>query len=609
MCGIAGGVSQQNLRGAVEAALLDLSHRGPDSSAQTRIAGRSGDSAFLGISRLAMVDVSGGHQPYFSETKEFAAVFNGEIYNHESLRQDLEARGHTFNSRADGEVIPHLYEEFGEDFSSKLEGMFAIAIFDKKSGSLVLSRDRFGEKPLYYLVSGFNAFFASQLTALSKLSPSGFGELDRQSAANLLTFGFVPSGASIYEKVKSVPAGANVVVKDGSITLKQWWSPNYCSAKEVNFRSRHQRETAVEDALRKSVQSRIPGEVPWGLLLSGGIDSSLVASLVAENGSTNVPAFAMKFSDDSIDESKIAVRTARALGLTPVVVEFPSELATLWDEYIRLFDEPNLDSSALPMIAISQAAAAEVRVALSGDGGDELFGGYPKYQMAQTLSMLNFSNRGPSPKLKGMPERAKRYLSIFDSATRGLIELSNELNQQYFFSWENPIGLPRIDRAESGLAVDRNKALWLDLDLQGYLPGILQKVDVSSMGSSLEVRSAFLNFELYDLARSLDGKDLFGSGETKRLLRSIAKKRLGVDLSALPKRGFSPHRAKILDWVLLNRQLVFGGGKSNFEQVFGLFLPEEFWPSLLANRPSSDRKIWALVVFEEWLTRHFSKIR
>jgi asparagine synthase (glutamine-hydrolysing) len=271
---------------------------------------------------------------------------------------------------------------------------------------------------------------------------------------------------------------------------------------------------------------------------------------------------------------------------------------------MTVFDEPNLDSSAFPMLVISEAASKDVKVALSGDGGDELFGGYPKYISAHSLSWLSKTFTVPEPNFNFSSDRTRRYASILASATRGPVSLSNVLNEQYFYNWENPIGTPWIPRSdfENRLKMS-GKARWLDLDLQGYLPGILQKVDLASMGSSLEVRSPFFNVELYELARSLRDHDLFSLRQTKSLLRSIAKKRLGSEVSSLPKSGFSPHRGKILDWAIREKGLVFGSGLSQIERTFNLKLPKNYSSKLMELRPASDRKIWALMVVEDWLSR------
>jgi asparagine synthase (glutamine-hydrolysing) len=603
MCGIAGFWSSRLNEKDLTAGLDKLQHRGPDETSFIQFSESKIGSVAIGMTRLAIVDVVSGHQPYLNESKSVSVVFNGEIYNHKSLRAELISKGHTFASEADGEVIAHLYEEYGRDFPRVLNGMFAIGLFDKSQDTLLLCRDRFGEKPLYYSQVDGETVFASEISALRSIVPRTETKINRQAAANLLTYGFVGAPLSIFQGIKKVPAGSTVeITKRGTATL-QYWIPAHEVLAKLSEKSPGIKDLDV--ALRNAVEIRIPAEVNYGVLLSGGIDSALVAKYASQLSIKRIPSFTVSFPGTRFDESSAAKQTAKILGLDYNVVAFPDDPEELWDEYIGTFDEPNLDSSSLPTLLVSKFASSSVKVLLSGDGGDELFGGYPKYQQAIAMQSFRIIPKFISDSFakNASSSTVQRLWQLVGAAKSSQVALSDALNEQYFYSWERLIDRPSIERTNLDRGMIANRSSWLDLDLSGYLPGILQKVDMASMAHSLEVRSPLLDINLYNFARGVPPSKLFDFFQTKKLLRKLATTSLPKSITEAPKSGFSPHRNKIVDWRLGRGVPNFGLGNSPLEQAFGFSLPTDYFLELLSYRPKSDRKIWSLLVLNDWVER------
>jgi len=605
MCGIAGIWSRTLTERDLRAGLSKLTHRGPDETSLSELSNLESGKVLIGMTRLAIVDIKSGHQPYSNESGTIGVVFNGEIYNHKELRESLTAKGHSFSSEADGEVIAHLYEEHGTEFPKSLNGMFAIALFDKKNQTLLLTRDRFGEKPLYYSIIAGEVVFASELSALRAISPKTTMELDPQAAANLLTYGFITSPSSIYRDIKKVPAGATVQISTHAQSIDFYWLPAHESEEEA--RGTNSKIEDVEEVLENAVKIRIPEEVKYGVLLSGGIDSALIARYAARLSPDQIPSFTVSFPGTRFDESSAAKTTSQLLGLSYNEVRFPDNPEALWNEYIETFDEPNLDSSSLPMLLVSREASSFVKVLLSGDGGDELFGGYPKYQQAMAISHIrNLPPVFASILGSGLRSpKGKRLVQILAAAKSGSAALSDSLNEQYFFGSENFVGAPTISRPNwtNRNQASMNRSLWLDLDLLGYLPGVLQKVDTASMAHSIEVRSPMLDIRLYEMSRGVGAKDLFDLFQTKKILREIASTILPDAITKAPKSGFSPHRGKVIDWRLSTGGSAFGQGSSPLEQALGVEFDQGFWSELISCRPEADRKIWAMLVLNDWIQK------
>src|SRR3954464_15959683 len=376
MCGISGmlaldggAVDERAVRAMADA----LVHRGPASEGLF-VDGPVG----LAARRLAIIDLARGDQPMRNEDGSVTVVQNGELYEHRAVQADLERRGHRFTSHCDTEVLPHLYEERGADFAVGLRGMFAIALWDAPERRLVLARDPFGIKPLYYRVSGGVLSFASELKALVR-QPGFAAEVDLEALEAYLAFNSVPSPMSIYRDVRKLPAGHVLEAHDGRVTVRRFARPAPVAAADARADGGRELAAELRDRLRDSVRAHLEADVPVGVFLSGGIDSSLLAALAAQETRGAVATFSVGFEERSFDELARARMIARRYGTDHHELVRRPDAAALLPEIAAAFDEPFADSSALPTYAVSRVAGGHVKVALSGEGGDELFGGYFTY--------------------------------------------------------------------------------------------------------------------------------------------------------------------------------------------------------------------------------------
>src|SRR5919199_1400541 len=376
MCGICGmlaldggAVDERAVRSMADA----LGHRGPDSEGLLP-AGRVGRAA----RRLAIIDLARGDQPMRNEDGSVVVVQNGELYEHRRVQASLERRGHRFTSHCDTEVLPHLYEERGLEFVDGVRGMFAVALWDARERRLLLARDPFGIKPLYYRVAGGVLSFASELKALVR-QPGFAGEVDLEALDAYLAFNSVPSPMSIYREVRKLPAGHVLEARDGRISVRRYARPAPVPAGAVRRENGASLAAELRDRLRDSVRAHLEADVPVGVFLSGGIDSSLLAALAAQETPEPVRTFSIGFEERSFDELSRARMVARRYGTDHHELILRPDGAALLPEIAAAFDEPFADSSALPTYAVSRLASEHVKVAVSGEGGDELFGGYFTY--------------------------------------------------------------------------------------------------------------------------------------------------------------------------------------------------------------------------------------
>src|SRR3989441_6143589 len=347
-------------------------HRGPDSEGYL-----VDDGIALGMRRLAIIDLVTGEQPTYNEDQSVAVILNGEIYNYRELRQDLEKRGHSFRSASDTEVLPHLYEEYGKEMVKHLNGMFAFALWDAKRRRLFLARDRFGEKPLYWGIFDNTLLFASEpkvLLAHPAVRPS----LNLQALRPCLSFDYVPAPLSIYEGIHEFTAAHMLTLEDGRIDVRPYWRLSY--KKRGPKPNQHQAAEHLRELLADSVRMRLVSDVPLGVLLSGGIDSSTVTALAVSASSETVKTFSVSFAESSFDESAYARAVAKFFGTDHHEERFSADLAAnLVSEIGSWMDEPLSDPSLVPTYLLSRFTRKHVTVALGGDGGDEIFAGYPMY--------------------------------------------------------------------------------------------------------------------------------------------------------------------------------------------------------------------------------------
>jgi asparagine synthase (glutamine-hydrolysing) len=385
MCGIAGKIFNQSDRPAdpevVERMCQAILHRGPDEGGVV-----AKGPAALGMRRLQVIDIGGGSQPMCNEDGTVWIVFNGEIYNYRKLRQRLQESGHQFKSASDTETILHLYEEMGADCVDELNGMFAFAIWDQRRDSLLLARDRLGKKPLYYAQTPEGLSFASELGALM-LDGSISRQLDPVAIDEYLNYLFVPHPRTVYRQARKLPPATVAVFADGKLTTRRYWQVNYSTTEKVP-----DEEAAVDhlqELLEVAVRRRLEADVPLGAFLSGGLDSSLVVALMRRVGGQQVKTFSIGFSEADFNETDYAREVAQALGTEhrEHIVDF--QIEALLPTLLRHCGEPFADSSAIPLYHLSRLTRGEVTVALSGDGGDEVFGGYRRYQAGMLAGYFN----------------------------------------------------------------------------------------------------------------------------------------------------------------------------------------------------------------------------
>src|SRR5256885_908154 len=379
MCGIAGWANLDPRTSPREGGeeLLRLMcdrmiHRGPDSEGYLL-----DDGIALGMRRLAIIDLLTGEQPTFNEDQSIAVILNGEIYNYRELRADLETRGHTFRSASDTEILPHLYEEYGRDMVSHLNGMFAFALWDDRRRSLFIARDRFGEKPLYWGVFDQTLLFASEPKVLLA-HPAVRPNLNLNALRQYLSFDYVPAPLSIYEGISKLPAAHMLTLEDGKVIVERYWKLSYKTREPVP--SVNEAAEQLRELLADSVRMRLVSDVPLGVLLSGGIDSSLVTALAVRAAPETVKTFSISFAETSFDESQYARAVAKFLGTDHHEERFSASLAAnLVSDIGAWMDEPISDPSLVPTYLLSRFTRKHVTVALGGDGGDEIFAGYSMY--------------------------------------------------------------------------------------------------------------------------------------------------------------------------------------------------------------------------------------
>jgi asparagine synthase (glutamine-hydrolysing) len=624
MCGICGLVS---LNGApVDEALLNemndtLFHRGPDSGG-AYVDGPVGIAA----RRLAIIDLAGGDQPIANEDGSITVVQNGEIYNYRELRRELEGRGHRFSTHSDTEVLVHLYEEHGDHFAERLRGMFAVALWDSRKRRLVLARDRFGIKPLHYRLTSDSLSFASELKAL--LRDPGFSrEIDLDALEAFLAFSFVPAPMTIFTEARKLLPG-HVLVWDErggreNVRIEEYARP--AAVPEEQLRSEDEETLAAEllERLRDSVRAHLIADVPVGVLLSGGVDSAALTALAAEESSAPVNTFTIGFDERHFDEREPARLIAERYGTDHHELVLRPDAVELLPALAEVYDEPFSDGSAIPTYLVSQLARENVKVALSGEGGDEFFGGYNYYvghRLAPILGPISapirlFAERLPTSTAKsstfdhrvkrfarsaGLPtlERHYRWKTITPLEEREQLILPERRGSQALFDLLS-------DRFAASKGAD-DLARVMDLDIGIFLvDDMLARTDRASMAHSLETRVPVLDPVISEFAFALPSHFKVRGFKKKRLLKKAVEPLVPDSILNAEKRGFSMPLAA---WLRTDLKPMVGDllSADNIRRQ-GFFRPEavrllidEHW----AGRVDHHRKIWALLVFSLWFDRY-----
>jgi asparagine synthase (glutamine-hydrolysing) len=630
MCGIAGlfqysdgaPASRETLGRLLSQLIAPLCHRGPD-DAGVHAEGPLG----LAHSRLSIIDVAGGHQPLFSEDRSVAVVCNGEIYNHRELRQGLEARGHRFATRSDTEVIVHLYEEMGAGCIEKLGGMFAIAVADFRRKRLLLARDRVGKKPLYLADDGRRLGFASELKSLlaaGLVAP----EIDPEALDLYLAFGYVPTPWTAFRGATKLPAGHLAVCDRSGVRVERYWDLEFPDAAAgAPARSDESFAAELEELLGQAVLDRLESDVPLGAFLSGGIDSGTIVALMSRAGAAPVRTHTVGFADRGTDEREDAAAVAAALGADHVATEVHPDLADVLPRIAWHLDEPFADPSSVPTWYVSRETRRRVTVALSGDGGDELFAGYgDRYRM----HLLEERARGFLPAglrravLPGLARRWPRSPRLPRPLRAGsvLANLAVDADRAYFQDrclipahlTERLFGeslrerrrrfdpfsalAPHLARAPQGDPLAR--ALYLDLKTWLADDGLV-KVDRMSMAHALEVRCPLLDHRVMEFAARVPSRLKLHGGETKILLRRLAGRLLPAEILARPKRGFAPPISRWLreDLRTMSHDLLLAPDAMAAE-LFDRKEVARLLADHAARRIEAGWAIWTLLMLEVW---------
>jgi asparagine synthase (glutamine-hydrolysing) len=619
MCGICGLVAGEREPAPDLEAVARMSgrivHRGPDDDGLFH----EGPVA-LAARRLSIIDLDGGHQPIANEDGSCVVVQNGEIYNYRELKRELESRGHRFATDCDTEVLVHGYEEWGKAFFERLRGMFAIALWDKRRRRLLLARDRFGIKPLYYRHHDGGLSFASELKAM--LEQPGFSrEIDPQAVSAYLAFNSIPAPLTIFKEARKLLPGHLLVWEGGEVALRRYARPGPSPTDEVRSGSADELATELREVLDDSVRAHLVADVPVGVLLSGGVDSGGLAALASQHLDEPLRTFSIGFEEQGFDELSRARLVAERYGTDHHELILRPDAVELFPKLVEAFDEPFGDSSALPTYLVSELAVGEVKVALSGEGGDELFGGYYTYVadlLARRVGRLAGLAR---PLAEALPSRADRvgfdYKAKRFARAAALPPLERHHGWKEIFSTQgraelvgpgasawDPLDLYRERYAETKDAPPL--ARMQDVDLGIYLvDDLLVKTDRLSMAHSLELRVPFLDSKVAEFAFALPTRLKVRGFAKKRLLRQALAPLLPREIVHGRKQGFSipiaawlrgplePFAREVLAPSALARQ--------------GLLDPAAVTPLLdrhKAGQEDLSRQIWGLMALTLWFDRY-----
>jgi asparagine synthase (glutamine-hydrolysing) len=611
MCGICGVVSADGSADPERVARMSatLVHRGPDSSGEL-----ADGTVVLAARRLSIIDLETGDQPIANEDGTLHVVQNGEIYNYRELRRELERAGHRFRTHGDTEVLLHLYEQHGTRFAERLRGMFALAIWDAPKRRLVLARDRFGIKPLYYRESREELAFASELRALPR------GDIDLDALEAFLAFNSIPGPLTIFHGTRKLQPGHVLVWDDGRVHVERFARPAPGGVREED---EAELVEELRSRMRDSVRAHLVSDVPVGVLLSGGVDSALLAALAAEESAEPLRTFSIGFEERSFDELADARRVAERYGTRHRELVLRPDAALLLPALAEAFDEPFADSSALPTYLVSQLAAEDVKVGLSGEGGDELFGGYYTYAADLLAERIGGFVRLARPLVERLPTSTAK--ASFDYRAKRFVRAAHLPPLERHHAWKeifspdaraeltgrrpsfDPVDLLRARYAETAAAEELSRLQ--DVDLGVYLvDDLLVKTDRASMAHSLEARVPYLDTVVTNFALALPARHKVRGLAKKVLLRKAADPLLPREIVHGKKRGFSipaaawlrgelaPFARETLATEILRRQ--------------GFFRPEPVHRLLdahVAGREDASRQLWGLLAFTLWYERHVER--
>jgi len=614
MCGITGIVFYDDTAN-VEKSVLErmcnvIRHRGPDESG-VYIKNNVG----LGMTRLRIIDLAGGSQPIHNEDKTVWIVFNGEIFNYKDLRKNLEALGHEFYTWSDTESIVHLYEEYGEECVQHLRGMFAFAIWDENKRQLFLARDRLGKKPLHYYYDGRRFIFGSEIKSILTCDAVP-RQMSPPSLIQYFAYGYVPDPLTMFEGIWKLPPGHSLLFKNGSVSVSKYWDVKFKPDKIMP--EEHYVECLYE-LLSEAVKIRLMSEVPLGAFLSGGTDSGIILALMARHMSEPVKTFSIGFENSKYNELGYARIVAERYGTDHHEEIVNPDAEAIIMDLVREFDEPFADSSAIPTYYVCKMAKKWVTVSLSGDGGDELFGGYDRYLDGPLARYVEWI---PASLRRGAFLRLSRALPEWFAGVNTLRHLSGNGDERYIRNISKGVSTVHQDVFSKEIADSVNTTdpspVMMDylnsldgcdplsrkqyLDIKTYLPGdILTKVDRMSMLVSLEARTPILDHKVVEFAATLPTEMKIRGKTQKYILKKLAEKLLPREVIYRPKMGFAvPIKFWIKrEWTDMSHELVLGEramARRNFNPKFVReIMSEHRW-----GRRDHSYLIWTLMILELW---------
>jgi asparagine synthase (glutamine-hydrolysing) len=597
-------------------------HRGPDDEGYF-----THENVGLAMRRLSIIDLSTGHQPITNEDETLWIVFNGEIYNYQELRERLLARGHKFKTKSDTEVILHLYEEMGEDFPKELRGMFAVAIWDKRKKRLTLARDRMGKKPLYYAATPSCFAFASELRALLAV-PGLPRDIDLKAVDSYLTLQYIPSPMSVFKGVRKLEPASTLVFQGGELETKKYWNLPL-GERKLDGTPVEELKERLRAELAEAVKIRLISEVPLGAFLSGGIDSSVIVALMAKASSEPVKTFSIGFKEAEFSELGYAKQVAQMYGTKHTEFTVEANMASVLEKLAWHYSEPYADSSALPSYFVSRETRKEVTVALNGDGGDENFGGYIRYQAMKAAgyftALPNWAKQAALKAMEPFPEkggapfnnvwRLRKFLQAVSQRDLSMTYLStvsffksDEKERLLSPAFRNALGRDANfpERYIGGLFAEAQGSLTEKLmytDLRSYLPECLMtKMDIASMANSLETRSPLLDHKVVEFAHLLpDNMKLRGFTGTKWILKEAFKDMLPRKIYSRGKMGFGIplgpwFRGELRDYWADRclSQKALGRGYFREEEL------RRLWDEHQRGARDHGYRLWALLMLELW---------
>ncbi len=633
MCGICGVFNLQLQPLAhgecIDAMAQTLFLRGPDSAGKFQL-----PHIALAIRRLSIIDLETGNQPLSNEAGDVTLVFNGEIYNYRELCEGLLERGHHFKTHSDGEAIVHLYEEKGPECLRDLNGMFAIALWDHRAKRLLLARDRAGEKPLYYWQRGQTLVFGSEIKALLEY-PGISREMDPTAITQYFFYGHFPSPNSVFAEIKKLPAAHYMVVENGNVHIDAYWRPqDYLRPPDQKPLSAHEEHDLVEELavrLRQAAESRLVSDVPLGVFLSGGLDSSLIVAIMSELSPSNVNSFSVNFPEKTFNEESYSTLVAKHFRTQHHVLT--ADKPAMFQALTMLanhLDEPIADPAVIPTYMISRFAREHIKVALSGEGSDELFGGYPTYLGAR---LAEYYLKLPGVMRRQIFGRLHRFLPVSSAAVPVGLFLRRFLSQaertpaerhHIWFGMFNPTELDQLfsrdwagpkppsdqifsplERILEGVRFDETVSEMLYLDFRLYLEdNLLVKVDRASMASSLELRTPFLDHRLIEFAEGLPGNMKVRGFTLKYILKKAVERWLPKEIVYRQKRGFS---VPIASWMRNElRPLVdetLGEEKLRRQGIFNVPFVRRLLNEHWSGKADHRKPLWTLFSFQLWFDR------